>query len=488
MSLPTTVVDETGTVHRLVSEPIGRGGQGVVFRTRSPDVAVKLILGGAPRPRSHGERATAHLSAILASGAFDALAGDAALAPLRERLDDVRLLPLDDLQIARPIALLRGHVGYAMRLLTDMEPVAKLIAPPSAEGIAEFYVATGGLRRRLRTLARTARLLSRLHGIPAVYGDVSPNNVFVSSDHDHHEAWLIDPDNLHLEGERGPAVYTPGYGAPEVLQRRARPSTLSDAWSFAVLAFQVLAQAHPLIGARVEEGGWDESVDLEAKAFAGELPWIHDDQDDDNHGELGIFPRDLVLSPRISALFARALGRGRLQPAARPSLAEWADVLEHAADHTLRCPSCASTYYLNRAGCPWCDAAAPPSFVFVRVRRWHPDIDEELLPTGVTVASAVLDGADARWTLPTRILRPTLARDRDEPGLALERTSRGLVITPMAGGPYLLVGVTSASQQEIDKATKVDLPEAGREWHLHCGPLDANHRVASFGWVGVRPR
>ena len=40
---PSTVVDDDGNVHHLLKQPLGRGGQGVVLRTRSPHIAVKLI-------------------------------------------------------------------------------------------------------------------------------------------------------------------------------------------------------------------------------------------------------------------------------------------------------------------------------------------------------------------------------------------------------------------------------------------------------------
>ena len=42
-SFPDSVVDDDGNIHHLLKEPLGRGGQGVVLRTRSPHIAVKLI-------------------------------------------------------------------------------------------------------------------------------------------------------------------------------------------------------------------------------------------------------------------------------------------------------------------------------------------------------------------------------------------------------------------------------------------------------------
>jgi DNA-binding helix-hairpin-helix protein with protein kinase domain len=401
-------------------------------------------------------------------------------AELKERLDDVRLLPLEELQIARPVALLKNHAGYVMRLLTDMEPIRALIAPAGTDELAAFYIRTGGLRRRLRVLARTAELLSRVHAIPAVYGDLSPNNAFISKDPAQSEVWLIDPDNLRLEGARGPTVYTPGFGAPEVMQGRSRATTLSDAWAFAVLAFQILCQAHPMLGELVEEGGWEESVDLEAKAFGGELPWMHDEDDDSNYGEFGIFPRELVLSPRLIELFQRALGPGRTDPTSRPSMQEWAEVLQQAADLTLSCPDCGSSSYVSARGCSWCDSPKVASFLYIQVKRWHPEVDEQLAPSGSPVAHLVLDGGANEATVPRRLLRSSLPRHTAEDYLRLNPTRRGIRLTPLAGGPYLLVDTESGRITDLSGPVELPLPVAGREWHLHCGPVDEYHRVASF--------
>ena len=111
--------------------------------------------------------------------------------------------------------------------------------------------------------------------------------MFVSSSVKANEVWLIDADNLHFQSAPGPQVYTPGFGAPEIVAGHAPVSTLSDTYAFAILAFYILAQIHPFLGNQVEEGGWEESVDLEEQAYAGELPWIEDEDDDSNWSEQG---------------------------------------------------------------------------------------------------------------------------------------------------------------------------------------------------------
>ena len=100
---------------------------------------------------------------------------------LRNQLTQVKRLALADLEIARPIEMLREPVlGYVMELLTGMQPlkalssVSKDVASPGRS-----VPHGGGLRRRLqlRTSAGCAGGTSRQR---AVYSDSSPHNIFVS--------------------------------------------------------------------------------------------------------------------------------------------------------------------------------------------------------------------------------------------------------------------------------------------------------------------
>ena len=321
---PSTVVDDDGSVHHLLKQPLGRGGQGVVLRTRSPHIAVKLIGALEDAPVSPEVRSAEKLWGKLTRASGIALTPDAHKhSALRRRLEDVRALPLPILHLAQPLAMLRDHVGYTMRLLSGMVPIRTLIAEPGSSKLGEFYQSSGGLGRRLELLANTAALLARLHGLPLVYADVSPNNVFISEATDASEVWLIDLDNLDYLSTNAPQIFTPGFGAPEVVTGRGGVSTLSDSYSFAVLAFWVLTQQHPFLGEYVEEGGWDDDgdEDREQLAFHGALPWIEDTKDNSNRTSKGI-ARHLALSKPVRDLFEKTFESGRTDRMARPSMAE----------------------------------------------------------------------------------------------------------------------------------------------------------------------
>ena len=103
--------------------------------------------------------------------------------------------------------------------------------------------------------------------------------------------------------EGGNAVYTPHYGAPEIVQGRDQSRPRTDCWAFAVMAFGTLALCHPFIGKKVlepvnDEGGWDAEpaaddapADLYEQAYAGYLPFIDDDDDDTNAAAFRSPPR-----------------------------------------------------------------------------------------------------------------------------------------------------------------------------------------------------
>ena len=89
------------------------------------------------------------------------------------------------------------------------------------------YAETGSTRRRFFALSKCASILARLHAAGLVYGDISPNNAFLG-ENSSRMVWLIDSDNLRFElASGGTSVFTPGYGAPEIVQGRdqSRPRT-----------------------------------------------------------------------------------------------------------------------------------------------------------------------------------------------------------------------------------------------------------------------
>ena len=247
-----TVQDSKGAVYELRSE-LSRGGQGVVYHTQYPQVLVKGLISKDEKLRQRW----------------------------RQRLAWLVRQDLADLKIARPLVLLaEPRCGYVMELMDGLVPLQSLLESYVAAGedFLADYQRQGGLRRRIRILCQLARTLNQLHARGMLYGDLSPSNIFVSDDPAYAETWLIDCDNISLEAHSSLTMYTADYGAPEVVRGDGLLSSLTDAWSFAVIAYQLLTHNHPFKGEQVSDGEPEE----EDAALRGERPWICDGQDDAN--------------------------------------------------------------------------------------------------------------------------------------------------------------------------------------------------------------
>ena len=323
------IVDADGRLHHLVMPAINAGGQGEVFQTREPNIGVKVLR--------HGER-------------------DADI------IRDVRRLPIEDLtSIAAPLSTLRTHHGYVMTWLRGMVPLGTDRLPSSSRRneIVDWYIATGGLRRRLALNARLAEVMADLHGRGLVYVDLNLANVMVSDTGAAAEVRLIDLDNLRHATDQSSLVYTPGWEAPEL--HADRPSTRqSDAYSLALVAFTMLTGYHPFSGGDLVRYSPDDSPIRQA-ALRGEVPSSIDPDDTSNSSDRFLFPLDFLLTDNLLSEFRRTFGPGRLHPDMRPTAAELRRVLWDAHDRTIVC-DCGFSTYIDAGSCASCDTPFRAAF------------------------------------------------------------------------------------------------------------------------------
>jgi eukaryotic-like serine/threonine-protein kinase len=334
------LLDEEGNRHYL-TKCIGGGGQGDVYRTEDKNVVVKFVSDEEGNP----------------------MVDDAGYDDYKSDIDEVRILNLDQqLPIAKPIFLLqRPYKGYVMRLLEGMVPIMKLMVVPKGDSQLQYYLETGGLKRRLKLLTKLSRIFAHLHSLPIVYADISPNNIFISEDVSANEVWLIDADNMRYTLDFNYTISTPGYSAPEVCKKSSANNTLSDVYSFARLAFELLTTVNPFRGKLEfqdsgiqDEDDWGDEPSFFDKIELGDIPFIDDAKNDSNTCEAGI-PRDIVLTNGLSELFQRVFSlEGRKNPASRPTMLEFYKGLQKASDATVQCPECQSSYYITRKNCPFC--------------------------------------------------------------------------------------------------------------------------------------
>ena len=452
------MMTEKGQAFTLAKK-LGEGGQGRVFslqeKVRGKALAAKIINSRD----AHG------------------------LERLRNRLASVKRMDLKGIPLARPLALLAPpRTGYIMELATGMEPLQGLWVPPLG-GVAQWFLDSGGLRRRVQLLLRLARALAELHKRGIIYGDLSATNVFVSSSLAHDEVFLIDLDNLRMHTSGQEYIYTPGYGAPEVVNRQAGISSLSDIYAFATLAFQLLTLVHPFIGDMVSDG----EAELEEQAFAGQLPWIEDASDKQNLCSAGI-PREMVLSPKLKELFSQTFEGGRLDRTQRPSMNQWVKVLEVAFRALLKCPTCGSTFFFNARedNCPFCDEPheRPAS---IRVIAWEPGEawdpkNEQGYPKAIQRTRE-----DKRFRITTFLCLENQTLDVYENDLLLSRPlHEGKLLmqcTPQArewsltlSQEWYRTDLSTMKTKPISGSTMLTCKGAG-QWLLHLKPLSEPQRA-----------
>lgn len=330
--------------HELTRE-ISSGGQGSVWRTTDPDVAVKLTNNDS-------------------SGVI-------------RRLQVLPIPSRPKIGICLPIAGLDNGAGYSMLLLDGMMSFEDAFSVMGSGGIDDseipqimnswgndelakrfvLYSKTGGLRRRLLAISKCAAELARLNANGLIYCDVNLNNLFISPETDNPVVWLIDADNICMDGaNHEEAMITHGFAAPE-LERGESPNTSeADCWAFAVAAFKVIFMwQHPFEGALPGEADfYDEGL---AKAYSGEFPYIFDPDDTSNSSD-SCFPPECFLTPELERLFTHTFCNGRLDPSSRPVMFLWPQELARASDKVIVCPVCGCHYYFNDK-CMWCESNRP---------------------------------------------------------------------------------------------------------------------------------
>lgn len=363
---PRLVKDQLSQHHKL-TKVLGKGGQGIVYRTLDSDLLVKMPLKN-----------------------FKEITDEVEIKRFQERLERLYLLPLsNEMHITKPLYLLADQAGYVMQMMQDMQPIgewlpqildkqsAKDFTRPSwlsedvpiesAYSLAK-YAESGGAKRRLGLLVQASIELLKLHSVGVLFMDVSPDNIYCSTNPEYTEVWLIDADNLRFETINAKTgVITPQYGAPEVVKGESGARATSDAYSLALLAFKILSMSGAFDGQRFvdtdDEDDWAEedsdspdTPSLETQAERGELPFIFDNEDDSNRRTNGL-PHELILTPPLLDFFQKMFGEGCNEPWKRPSLHGLPRLLASAADLSIQCSCGMSFYYQPSVAnqiCPYC--------------------------------------------------------------------------------------------------------------------------------------
>ena len=281
----------------------------------------------------------------------------------RNRFNKLKWLIKQDYpnQFIRPLELVESpYVGYVMEKVKGHSALNKLLVPSRDVTFSEWYnKQTGGLRRRLFLAYKIAMQFALLHETNRAYCDISGNNILVNIDPSVASICMIDIDNIYIPGgDSGNVLGTSRYMAPEIMNKQISPDIFTDAYSLAVILFELLRVGHPYVGDMVEDG----TPDQQAQAYLGLYPYVEDPDTDINRSSQ-MLPMDVVTTKALKRLFERTFIHGKEDRMMRTTAREFALACLEASNRVMKCsnPAC-GCWYLAKPNqkkqyvCPWCDS------------------------------------------------------------------------------------------------------------------------------------
>lgn len=397
--------DKSILVHDLsgfdyeLREELGQGGQGKVWTTNIPNVAIKTLMKEKNLEQDLDTNPEQDPDINSEQDPKTNIERDPNEILLYQyKMQRLKQLPLHGLnQFSLPIAILQDACGYVMRNMSDTSTLLKLmpnrftskliqdlnitlpfwlqsqmdalqqrdeqLARASEEPLKRLalYAQRGGVRLRWLLVYEIADILSLLHARGLVFGDLSVGNILVSKRR--YSVWFIDVDNICFQGE-GSVVFTPGCCAPEIFNQLNGVNQQSDIYAFALLAFELLTMRHPFHSGRLVEEAVALANQQEEAANRGAIPWILDSEDRSNALAQEDELLQYTLTHNVLALFQQTFGLGRNEPSQRPQLWMFKQAIKQARYRSIVCPHCMMgfTYGENtieNGVCPFCGSKLP---------------------------------------------------------------------------------------------------------------------------------
>jgi len=328
----------------------------IVLRRRSTMKA--LALDPARELGAGGE------ARVLALPGDDSLAAKLYHHPTPARARKVALMMEEPPELDASAA----RLAWPCDVLSDGRGAFAGFLMPRVEGPRVFELYNPAERRHAAPLgdyallhrvgANVAAAFEALHARGYVIGDVNESNLLVDADA---SVTLVDTDSLQVRDPADGTVHRSRVGKAEFTppELQGRPfgdfdrTPEHDRFGLAVLLFLLLMEGtHPFAG-RMADGS--EAPPVEERIRRGLFPH-------GVHGEIHppkLAPEIDLLHPALRSLFVRAFVDGHLDPAARPTAAEWRAALAAAQAELATCAESAYHRFgahLDR--CPWCERAA----------------------------------------------------------------------------------------------------------------------------------
>lgn len=303
----------------LVTEKLGEGGQGIVYRVKldnGEERALKwFFIGYLKEPLKFYN----HLADNIKAGA----PSDAFVWP--EQLTKY----------------VNGETfGYTMKIFPhEYKSFSKYLLAR-----VQFASVTAMVNAALNIVAA----FKALHLKGYNYQDLNDGNF--SIDPNSGKVLICDNDNVVGHGKASGVLGKPRYMAPEVVRHEKKPDVETDRYSLAVILFMLLIGDHPLEGKKTNYPVFTNKYDM--RIFGTEPLFIFDAKDNSNAPHPALHKNAL----KMWKLFPRFVQDAFLQAFSQESLLkgqnrllenEWFNILMRLKSSIVRCPNCGEEIFLE---------------------------------------------------------------------------------------------------------------------------------------------
>jgi DNA-binding helix-hairpin-helix protein with protein kinase domain len=348
----------------IVGEPIGAGGEGVVYAvadTVEPDrTVIKWYNPDSASPQQ-----------------WDALIDLIDRGPPHDRF----VWPLD--LVTRPDGDRRGGFGYVM----DRIPDGFVSAADLVSGRIEV-----GLSQLARIGFELADSFLRLHAEGLCYRDINFGNVFVNAETG--AICVCDNDHVGVDGTEASILGVRWFMAPEVIRLDRLPDRQTDLHSLAVLLFYLLVGGHPFDG-RLAASYPDFDDRARTDLFGIRPRFVFDPVDDSNRPDVEtqavLYDMWALYPAFVKDRFVTTFVDGATDPDERVLESVWRKTMVRLDADICRCRTCGCEVFASGPATCWnCQSRVirPPTLTVGDleimldpdrvVRSYHLDFDYDL--------------------------------------------------------------------------------------------------------------
>lgn len=303
-----------------VTDKLGEGGQGIVYRVRYDDsgeeCALKwFFINYLKEPRKFYK----HLEDNINSG-----------APSEVFVWPEQLTKWDD----------DGTFGYTMKIF-----------PREYQSFPKYLLARvqfASARAMVDAALNMTVAFKALHNKGYNYQDLNDGNFSINPKNG--KVLICDNDNVMGHGEYSGILGKTSYMAPEIVRGEKKPDKYTDRYSLAVVLFLLLVGNHPLEGKRTNYPALTNKY--EVKIYGTEPLFIFDKLDTSNAPHPQIHQNALrmwnVFPSFIQEAFRQSFGQESLYDGKNRLLEQdWFNILMRLKSSLIRCPYCGEEMFLE---------------------------------------------------------------------------------------------------------------------------------------------